>query len=431
MNDETRQQIALFRYAILAPLISGTYEDVNNRKGFFRDAARKTYTNPRGIDTTLSASTLERWFYQYHKHGFDALLPKRRVDTGISRKLDSDMIEQINHLKHEYPRIPATLIHQKLIDNGTITHGEISLSTVNRYVNQLNLKHKYTINKDMHRYERPHINEVWCGDSSVGPYITINGKKKKVWIIAFLDDTSRLITGIDIFFNDTFVNVMSVLKSAVTKYGKPKILNLDNGSSYKNKQISLLAARIGTTLSYNPPYTPIGKAKIERWFKTLKQQWMSQLNMADFNGLDELRVSLFTYVKLYNERVHSSLNGSSPVDRFFKESPLIKRLSEEQLNKGFLLELERRVSADNVVVLHNVEYEVDYRYSKQRILLRFSPDLKHIFVVCKQTGDLTPIKLLNKQDNSKIKRKKVSLTGGSQASMIDHLNKQGGTTHGL
>ncbi len=412
MNDETRQKIALFRYGILAPLISGTCDNTDNRKGFFREAAIKTYTNPRGLDTILSASTLERWFYQYQKHGFDGLLPRRRVDSGMSRKLDSDMKEQINYLKQEYPRIPATLIHQKLVANGTINNGEISLSTVNRYINQLNLKNRYTVNKDMRRYERPHINEVWCGDSSVGPYLLIDGKKKKVWIIALLDDTSRMITGIDIFYHDNFVNVMSVIKSGVAKFGKPKVLNLDNGSSYKNKQISLLAARIGTTLSYNPPYTPTGKAKIERFFRTLKQQWMSQLNMVDFTNLDDLRISLFKYVKTYNERTHSSLNGLSPIDRFFKESPLIKRLSDEQIEYGFLLEIERRVSIDNVVTINNTEYEVNYRYSKQRILLRYSPDMKQIFVVDKHSGELSPIKLLNKQENAQIKRQKVSLTGG-------------------
>lgn len=414
MNNEARQKIALFRYSILAPLISGTYEDNKSRKGFFRDAAKRTYSNPRGLDTTLSASTLERWYYHYQKDGFDALIPKRRNDTGQSRKLDHDMIEQINYLKQEYPRLPATLIHQKLISNGTINKGEISLSTVNRYINQLNIKDKYTTNKDMRRYERPHINEVWCGDSSVGPYMVIDGKKRKVWIIAFMDDTSRMITGIDVFLHDNFVNVMSVLKSAVTIGGKPKVLNLDNGSSYKNKQISLLAARIGTSLNYNPPYTPIGKAKIERFFLTLKLQWLSGLNMADFNTLDELRISLHQYVKVYNQRVHSSLNGLSPMDRFYEESPLIKRLSEEKIEESFLLEIERRVSTDNVVVIDSVDYEVDYRFSKQRITLRYSPDLKQIFIVDQVSGDLTPIKLLNKQDNANIKREKLSLTGGHQ-----------------
>lgn len=414
MNDETRQKIALFRYGIIAPVVSGTYDEGKSIKGFFRDAASKVYTNPSGEETKVSASTLERWYYAYNKGGFDALIPMRRCDTGKSRKIDEDIMEQIRFLKKEYPRIPATLIHQKLLDNGTINKGDISLSTVNRFVNQLKIESHYTNNKDMRRYERAHINEVWCGDSSVGHYLKIDGKKKRSYIIALLDDASRYIIGIDIFFNDNFVNLMSVLKTAVTRYGKPKILNFDNGSSYKNKQIELLAARIGTIISYCAPYTPTSKAKIERWFKTMKDQWMSQLNMNDYSSIDQLRETLLTYVNNYNQAVHSSLNGLCPQDRFFNESYLIKRLSEEQLDTSFLLEYERRVSADNVVMIDEVEYEVPYRYSKQKITLRYSPDLSKIYIVDKYSGALTSIKLLNKQENSLIKREKVRLTGGDE-----------------
>lgn len=413
MNDETRQEIALFRYGIIVPLISGTDDDYSSNKSFFRDAAKKTYTNPRGIETTVSATTIERWYYNYQHNGFDGLLPQRRCDTGQSRKLDNDMMDQIKYLKREYPRLPATLIHQKLIDNGTIDKGTISLSTINRYINKFNIESGYTNNKDMRRYERPHINEVWCADSSVGPYLKINGKKQKVWIIACLDDASRMITGIDLFFNDNTINVMSVLKSAVSKFGRPKRLNLDNGSSYKNKQIKLLSARIGMTLNYNMPYSPTGKAKVERFFKTLKSQWMSGLNMDDFESLDMLKESLMKYIQVYNGREHASLNGLSPMDRFFSESELIKRLSKDQIEKDFLFEVERRVSADNVIVLNDTEYEVNYRYSKQRIKLRYSPDMETIFIVDNHTGELSPIRLLNKHDNSKIKREKVNLTGGS------------------
>ena len=414
MNDETRQKIALFRYGIIAPVVSGTYDEGKSIKGFFRDAAGKVYTNPSGEETKISASTLERWYYAYNKGGFDALIPMRRCDTGKSRKIDEDIMEQIRFLKKEYPRIPATLIHQKLLDNGTINKGDISLSTVNRFVNQLKIESNYTNNKDMRRYERAHINEVWCGDTSFGPYLKIDGKKKRTYIIALLDDASRYIIGIDIFFNDNFVNLMSVMKTAVTRYGKPKILNFDNGSSYKNKQMELLAARIGTTISYCAPYTPTSKAKIERWFKTMKDQWMSQLNMNDYSSIDQLRETLLTYVNNYNQTVHSSLNGLCPQDRFFNESYLIKRLSEEQLDTSFLLEYERRVSADNVVMIDEVEYEVPYRYSKQKITLRYSPDLSKIYIVDKYSGALTSIKLLNKQENSLIKREKVRLTGGDE-----------------
>lgn len=101
--------------------------------------------------------------------------------------------------------------------------------------------------------------------------ITESGKKK-VYIIALIDDASRFITGIDIFFQDNFVNLMSVMRSAVSKYGRPKTFNFDNGSSYKNRQMELLCARIGSTLNYCQPYTPTAKAKIERWFRTMKDQ---------------------------------------------------------------------------------------------------------------------------------------------------------------
>ena len=275
------------------------------------------------------------------------------------------------------------------------------------------LQERLTNNQDMRRYERPHINEVWCGDSSVGPYLkTDDGKKHRVYVIALIDDASRFITGIDVFFNDTFVNLMSVMKSAISKYGKPKIFNFDNGSAYKNKQMELLAARLGTTISYCHPYTPTQKAKIERWFRTLKDQWMAALDMRDYHTLDELRGSLLQFVKNYNQSVHSSLKGMSPIDRFFSESELIKRLTEEQIENSFLLEIERRVSADCVITINQIEYEVDYRFAKQRITLRYTPDMNEIFVV-EHDGSLSPIHLLNKHDNASVKRDKVRLTGGN------------------
>lgn len=90
------------------------------------------------------------------------------------------------------------------------------------------------------------------------------------------------------------------------------------------------------------------------------------------------------YVTKYNQTIHSSLNGLSPQDRFFKESHMIKRLSDKHIEQSFLLEYERRVSADNVVMIDGTEYKVDYRYSKQRITLRYSPDLSKIYVADKK-----------------------------------------------
>ena len=230
------------------------------------------------------------------------------------------LYSNIRYFKTNYPRMSAAAIYRQLKSDGSVINGQVSESTVSRFVNRLQLELRQTPNKDMRRYERPHINEVWCGDSSVGPRLTdLDGKKHRVYIIALIDDASRFITGIDVFYHDNFISLMSVMRSAIAKYGRPKVFNFDNGKSYKNRQMELLAARIGTTLSYCQPYTPTGKAKIERWFRTMKDQWMAALDMRDFHSLEELRGSLYAFVQQYNQSPHSSLRGCSPQDRFFSE----------------------------------------------------------------------------------------------------------------
>jgi len=145
----------------------------------------------------------------------------------------------------------------------------------------------------------------------------------------------------------------------------------------------------------------------------LKDQWMAALDINNFNSLDELRSDLLTYVQKYNQTVHSSLNGQSPQDRFFSEPNLIKRLSDEDIKKSFLLEIDRRVSSDSVITIDQIEYEVDCRFSKQRIKLRYSPDFKEIFVV-EADGTLTPIRVLNKTENAFVKREKTYLSKGEE-----------------
>ena len=412
MDKDKQQSIALMRYSAIAPLISGVPEEYPSMSTYFRDLSEKGILHPSGQLRKYAPSTMKSWLLDYKKGGFDALIPKSRSDCGTSRKIDDELDEQIRYLKHTYPRLSASAIYRQLQDNGSVRSGEVSESTILRFINEMMLREKFSNNQDLRRYERPHINEVWCGDSSVGPYLsTEDGKKHRVYVIALIDDASRFITGIDVFFNDNFINLMSVMKSAVSKYGVPKVLNFDNGASYRNKQMELLAARIGSAIHYCQPYTPIQKAKIERWFRTMKDQWMATLNMNDFRTLEELRGSLLTYVKLYNQRPHSSLEGKSPEERFFSESELIRRISDEQIEDSFLLEIERRVSPDSVIVIDQVEYEVDCRFAKQRITLRYSPDMDDIYVV-EPDGTLTPIRILNKQENATVKREKVRLTGG-------------------
>ena len=223
MKPEKQQEIALMRYGAIAPLIAGLDENYPSKTAFYTEISNKGLVGPDGHVHHYAPATIEKWYLDYQNHGFDALVPKSRSDAGISRKLDDELQERIRYFKMNYPRMSAAAIYRQLQTDGSIINGQVSESTVCRFGNQLQNELRQTPNRDMRRYERPHINEVWCGDSSVEPRLTdTEGKKHRIYIIALIDDASRFITGIDVFYNDNFVNLMSVMKSAVSKYGRPK-----------------------------------------------------------------------------------------------------------------------------------------------------------------------------------------------------------------
>ena len=118
-------------------------------------------------------------------------------------------------------------------------------------------------------------------------------------------------------------------------------------------------------------------------------------------------------MRKYNQTPHSSLHGKTPQDRFFSEAEQIRRLPDEEIDRAFLLEADRRVSADCVITIDHVEYEVDCRYAKQKLRIRYSPDMKDVFIV-EQDGTLTPVRLLNKIENASVKREKFLLCRGEE-----------------
>lgn len=257
MTENERNQIALFRYGVISPLVTNI-SNYKNKKKFFRDASEKEYINQKGENIRISDKSIETWYYSYMKFGFDALKPKVRNDLGRIRKLDDDLISIINHYVINHPRMPSAQIYKDMIANCYITYNDISVSTINRYVKRLKENKLIVNDEEKRRYEAEHINDIWCCDTTYTVKLTVDGVKKWLYVIAIIDDASRMIVGTDAFFNDNYVNFLKVLKSAVTKYGKPKLLNLDNGAPYKNNQLELLAARVGISLVHNRPFRPVG-----------------------------------------------------------------------------------------------------------------------------------------------------------------------------
>ena len=414
--EQEKTKKALMKYSAIAPLITGNVNQYESKEAFFRSASEQEFTYDGVTYKKYSAGTIKRWYLEYVNKGFDELKTKQRSDINVSRKLSTDAIEYIHYQVENYPRKPSTIIYQELITEAIVGPKDTSLATVNREVKrkrQLMKKPNQDIDKVMARYERENINEVWCGDSSFGPNVTVNGEKRKTHIIAFIDDCSRFIVGIDIYLNDNTINLINTMKQAVKRHGVPKMFNFDNGSNYKSIDTQETIANIHSSVHYCHPYSPVQKAKIERFFGTMKKQWMSKYNQSNLS-IEQVKEDLLAYVEQYNNTVHSSLNGKTPNQRFFDQADLIKYLDTNEFNEAFMVRFERQASIDRVVTINSIEYELDPIFANKKVKFMATSDYKEIYAINPHTGIKLPVKLLDKTANAKMSRKNFSYTQGDK-----------------
>lgn len=251
---------------------------------------------------------------------------------------------------------------------------------------------------------------VGNGDTSHGPIITIDGKKVQTYLIQLIDDASRLIVGYQFFLNDNALNFQLVFKQSIKTYGVPKRLFVDNGTPYKNQQLKLICATLGTTLIHAKPYSPESKAKIERSFRTVKDNFINCKDWSTYNSLDALNEEYRDYiVKEYNSKFHSGINDI-PRNRFQKDLDKIKFInSHDEIDKIFLHVEERTVAMDGTVRIAGKDFEVAQKYIKQRILIKYSPnDLSSIYVFNSKENTLEQAYPVDKIANSKVKRQNIN-----------------------
>jgi transposase InsO family protein len=348
--------------------------------------------------------TAKGWYLKYMKDGFDGLMPKNRSDLGKPRSLSSKAVERILEIKNQFPHITGSLVYHKLIEEGVISQSLTSLSSVLRYIRDNNLKAKQLTGIERKAYEMEFSNDCWQSDTSHGPVIHINGRKYQTYLIAFIDDASRMIVGSGFFLNDTAINMQIVLKRAVAKYGVPKRLFVDNGGPYKNSQLEMICASIGTVLINTRPYSPESKGKIERLFRTIKDKWMNGLDWNQYHSLEELDDSLITFIyDKYNNSIHSSIK-QTPKDRFLKDRDKLKYKPIEILNNDFLHRETRKVMNDATIKIQNITFEVPQMFIGQKIQIRYYPgELSQAYIYDKE--DIIDIFPLKRIDNSKVKRK--------------------------
>ena len=407
MNDDMRSQIALFKFSLIAPLCNDTF-DAPSKAAFCRQIAEKTHVLPNGTSKRFAAGTLKHWHTIYRNQGIDALYPKGRNDIGASRVLSEEAGNRIIEIKKQYPHITGTLVYQKLVEEGSVKASEVSLPTVLRFIKNNHLKSREIEPEDRRAFELEYANDCWQADSSVGPVIKVNGKKMQTWLVSCIDDASRLITHAEFFFNDNAVNMQLVLKKAIQKHGVCARLYVDNGSSYRNNQLSLICASLGVALIHTPAYSPKNKGKIERMFRTLKDTWINGVDWNSFPDLASLNQEFITYVnENYNNHLHSVTNAR-PKERWLQDASRIKYLPPEILDDCFLHRETRSVAGDATIRISKTVFEVPAQYIKQKINVRFNPGvLTEAYIFNEHNKLAHTVYPLRRVDNSKIKRQQA------------------------
>ena len=403
MDEKLRREIALFRFSLIAPILNNTYPN-KTVKDYLEEICAKVYDSPLGLKKEYAPSTIKEWLRLYKTKGIDGLYPKNRSDKGESRKLKAEVKELVISLKKANPKRTAKSIYQEIIITTKVKPFELSLSTVQRYIKNLDLSTDSNI-KDRRAFEFENANDCWQSDISVGPYLTINGVKHKTYIVAFLDDASRLIVSCKAFKSDNLLSVLEVFKDAVATRGVPKKVCFDNGKVYRSGQMELICASLGCALCFAEPYSPQSKGKIERWFQTLQKQWQQLIDTSSFQSIDELNKSLNEYVELnYNRAYHNGIKDK-PINKFLANIDNIKRFTEQELRNVFLYRVERKVKNDSTVSIDKEIYEVPSKYIGSKLYIRYDPTNNEEAFIFSENGErLERIVKVNKIDNSKLKR---------------------------
>ena len=411
MNQEEKsQQIALFRYSLIASAVAGTFEAPSIAQHFRNVAARK-HKRPDGKYVSVTYHSLERWLYNYRKNGLSGITPKERLDVGKPRVLSDNAIDRIHTLKEEFPYITGTAIYEKLIEEGVVNASDVSLATIHRYIKKNGLRPADRYQEAVKAFEMEFANDCWQADTSSGPVIMISGKKTQTFLISFIDDASRMIVHAQFYLNDNMINVQDSFRQAIAKAGLPKILYVDNGKSYDNLQLQLICASLGVVLAHSRPYVPKGRGKIERAFRTIKDGWMNAVDWNTFQSLDDVNGALSAFLsKKYTNSLHSALN-CSPKERFLRDYDRIRHIPTEELDFHFLHRKECRVTKAATIKLLGIEYEAPQRFIGAKVKIRYLPtDRSELFIFSDDDKLLHTIYPVRKVDNSKIKRVSIDYT---------------------
>ena len=229
-------------------------------------------------------------------------------------------------------------IYRACIEQGHLRREQVAPNTFRRIVNKFELLKNIEgmvegpAKRARLAFAKAHANDMWQADTLHGPYLRIEGKAMKTYLLCFIDDASRVIPHGEFYLADSTINLLECFRTALLKRGVPKSLYVDNGSNYSSKEFSLISARLGVQLIHTPVRDGAAKGKIERFFRTVRAQFLLR-NLSQVHTLEGLNRQFIDWVEnTYHTREHATL-GMKPIDRFGLDLGRLNYLNPSPYNK--------------------------------------------------------------------------------------------------
>lgn len=375
--DDKAEKIALFRYGLIAPLVLETLPrgELTRRA---QEIAARPYDIPYSNRRSLSVDTLLDWALRYRRDGLAALAPKPRRDRGQPRAVPPETAALIERLKRENPHRTGTALLRELALTSGQNQAPLSASTLYRFLRARGLTErqllldKATAHK---KYEAEHANQIWQSDLMFGPWVQRpGGGKRQVFLQATLDDASRLIPHAQFYPDQGLDSFLDCLRQALAARGVPTRLYMDNAKIYRSPQLARIAASVGILIVHTPPYQPQGRGKIERWFRSVREQFLASLDPKVLLSLDEVNERLWEWIDTVYHRTEHSAVETTPLVRWQRDIERVRQLPPAtDLRRLFFHRVARVVRRDSTFLLKNRFFEAPPHLAGHRIEVRFDP----------------------------------------------------------
>lgn len=378
-RDNVSERVALFRHRLIARLLSEALS-ARQRQLEIERIITAEHQIPGTLRTRVAESTLRDWLRDYREGGFDALKPKRRIDAGHPRALEPALVERLLQVKEAEPDRSIRRIIEIVRQEGMLApSAHLPRSTVHRLFKQHGLMSRRAEDapgEDRRRFAYARAGQLWMSDVMHGPAVPgADRRKRKTYLIAFIDDATRVIPHAAFAFAENTRAFLPVFKQALLRRGLPQRLFVDNGANYRSHQFALICAKLGVALIHARPFQPEGKGKIERFFRTCRAQLMAELTDSDTASLEALNRRLAVWIEgEYHQQPHRGLEQHTPLERWAQTAEGVRYPDPDlDLDDLFLFEDQRKVQNDRTVSLHGQVYEVDASLVGQRVTLRYDP----------------------------------------------------------